>query len=414
MSDQLVDTIKSELSGLKSIIDQKIEKASEAQKAQSEATVSDIKSEVSNLVEKHNTLQEQIDKFESASQRLEGIKESNKGWAEKALDSAIANANGNFLSRVKEGGVYSKNVLVKAETVISSASDLLANSPTTNDVVMAQRGVSGIQYDPLRDFRVRSIFQQFSTTSNKIDWVEENAYSDGTAWKAEGTAVDPNSHFDLQRKSIAIEEFGTYFRIPRTMLEDIDGMRPYITSRLQEHWGEYEDGLLLSGTNASTPDHLGVLEVASAYTDVLADTNVNRFDVLAMAIKQVRDGNYNPNVILVTTDDYYTMLLEKGTDGHYVMPDTIRLGMSIPTVAGVPIIATNAMPADTFLVGDTRKGSGLFDREAGNVRFFEQDQNNAIRGLVTITINARLGLANWRPNAYVTGTFGAALATGSA
>lgn len=391
-------------------IDAKIEQATEAQKAESLGTFNDLKAEVNGMVEKYNKLQEQMDATESGLLRQKQAVEMNKSWVSKVNDAIKSE---DFGDRVKNGGMTIPNLRVKAETVLSSATDLLANSPTTVDVVAAQRGRSGVIYDPDRMFRVRSLIPQASTSSNKIDYVEEDAYTDGTTWLAEGGAATNSSHFDLVRKSIAVEEFGTYVRIPRAMLEDIDGLTGYINSRLTSKWGLYEDSLLLNGTNDSTPDHLGITEVASAYVDALADTNVNRFDVLAMAVRQAQIAEYQPNAILVHPTDYYTMLLGKGTDGHYLMPDTVRLGISLPTVAGVPLVSTTAMATGSFLVGDFTS-SQIYDRDAGSIRIWEQDQDNPIKRLVTITINARLALVNYRPSAYVTGTFANALATGSA
>jgi len=260
--------------------------------------------------------------------------------------------------------------------------------------------------------KVQEQLDGLESADNKIDYVEENAYSDGTTWLAEGGQADPNSHFDLQRKSVAVEEFGTYVRIPRTMLEDIDGITSYINSRLTSKWGLYEDNLFLYGTNDSTPDHLGITEVASAYTDVLADANVNRFDVLAMAIRQAQVAEYQPRVIMLHPTDFYTMLLGKATDGQYLMPDSIRLGISLPTIAGVPIVSTTAVTAGDFIVGDP-SASQVYDRNQGSIRIYEEDRDNPVKRLVTITINARLALVHYRPSAWVYGTFANALALGT-
>lgn len=408
---EVKDILEQKFDALGKQIDAKIEQAAEAQKNESLGTFNDIKSDVQGMVEKYNKLQEQIDAVESGMNRTKSEYEGNKSWVSKVNEQIKSDSD--FMEKVKSGGFTVNNLRVKAETVLSSATDLLANSPATVDVVAAQRGRSGVIFDPDRAFRVRSLIPQSSTSSNKIDYVEENAFSDGTSWVAEGANIDPNSHFDLVRKSVQVEEFQNYVRIPRAMLEDIDGLMGYINSRLVSKWGLYEDGLLLRGENASTPDHLGITEVASAYVDNLADANVNNFDIIAKAIQQAQVAEYQPNAILLHPNDYYNLLLTKATDGHYVFPDQTVMGLSAPRIAGVPLISTTAMTADTFLVGDFTS-SQIYDRNTGSIRIYEQDRDNAIKRLVTIEMSARMALVNYRPSAYIYGTFAAAKANGSA
>jgi HK97 family phage major capsid protein len=79
----------------------------------------------------------------------------------------------------------------------------------------------------------------------------------------------------------------------------------------------------------------------------------------------------------------------------------------------VPIIANTAVTLGDFLVGDFASGVQLFDRLQANIRFFEQDEDNATKNLVTVVAEERLALPIYRPTAFIYGNFATALAEGS-
>jgi HK97 family phage major capsid protein len=198
------------------------------------------------------------------------------------------------------------------------------------------------------------------------------------------------------------------------MLSDIAGLQSYLSVRLPKKIALKEDATLLYGEGSNLPSFVGLTEDATAYSDALADSNVNRFDVLTQAVAQVRDDEYMANAIMVHPDDYFNLLLIKDADGMYLMPDQFRFGAEQPRIAGVPLIANTAVTTGDFLVGDFSMGAQLFDRQQSSIRFFEQDQDNAIRNVVTVVASERLALAIYRPTAFVYGDFASALANGSA
>ena len=83
-------------------------------------------------------------------------------------------------------------------------------------------------------------------------------------------------------------------------------------------------------------------------------------------------------------------------------------------VDGVQIIETTAIGVGEFLVGDFQRGAQLFDRKTASINFYDQDEDNAQKNLITVVIEERLALAVYRPNAFVYGDFTSALAEGSA
>ena len=103
--------------------------------------------------------------------------------------------------------------------------------------------------------------------------------------------------------------------------------------------------------------------------------------------------------------------LLKDTSGQYIFPNFLPLGLANPvSVDGVPVIEHGAVPADTFLVGDFSRATG-FDREAANVRFSEENEDNFVKNLISVRIEERTTIAVYRTDAFVSATFTAAQST---
>jgi|SRR6056297_1235161 len=112
---------------------------------------------------------------------------------------------------------------------------------------------------------------------------------------------------------------------------------------------------------------------------------------------------------MISISRYFEMIRRKEADGQYIFPFDVVTGNSLPRVAGVPIIPTTALSDDDFLVADFPSLTTLFDREGVTVRFYEQDQDNAIKDLVTVQIMGRMALPTYLPNAGRYGDFAAAI-----
>ena len=83
-------------------------------------------------------------------------------------------------------------------------------------------------------------------------------------------------------------------------------------------------------------------------------------------------------------------------------------------VDGVPVIVSTAITAGTFLVGDFKLGAQIFDRRQLAIEFSNTNEDNFIKGMVTVRGSERIAIAVYRPKAFVYGTFAGALAKGSA
>ena len=283
-------------------------------------------------------------------------------------------------------------------------------STATTDTSAPEYLPTGIIYDPDRTAHIRNLLPAGTTSSNRPTFPVELTITDGTAVTGEGVQKGV-SQFTLDNKTFPVMKIAAILKISEEMLDDIPGLVTYIVNRFGAKLKVKEDETLLYSVASATAFD-GLTVAAQAYVDTLGDSLVNKWDVLMAAASQLQGDEYMATMHILNPTDSLSLKTEKGSDGHYVgrAPwDKMPL-----TVDGVPIMETTAITAGTFLTGDFARGAQVYDRKAASVNFYDQDEDNAQKNLITVVIEERLTLVVYRPNAFVYGDFASALAKGSA
>lgn len=406
---ELKEVLEQKLNALGDQIDSKINSATEAQKTNLKGELDNLKqNEIAKLTADYAELQKQLNAIDVKTNRIKGGDITLAKNFDNALIEAIKSDAGFKAFQARQSKSFSMNLT--GHSMFTKAGDMVTGNSFTGEVTAPTR-VPGIITDPDRAQHVRDFIAQATTDSDRVYYVRESAFEDNTATRGEAS-TKPQSDFELTQEEAPVRKIATYVRMSTEMLNDTPGLVSYLTTRLPKKLRLEEDDQILYG-NGTAPNLEGITAVASAYVDTLADADVNRFDVLVKAISQARADEYVANAIMLNPADWYSMLLTKDGEGAYVFPESARFGGVAPRIAGVPIIANTAIASGDFLVGDFASGVQLFDRLQANVRFFEQDQDNAIKNMITVVAEERLALAIYRPTAFIYGGFAAALAQGS-
>jgi HK97 family phage major capsid protein len=283
-------------------------------------------------------------------------------------------------------------------------------STATTDTSAPDYLSTGIIYNPDRKMHVRDLLPGGQTSSNRPTFPVELTITDGTAVTAEGTQKGV-SQFTLDNKTFPVMKIAAILKISEEMLDDIPGLVSYIVNRFGAKLKNKEDETLLYSVASSTAID-GLTVAAQAYVDVLGDAAVTKWDVLMAAATQMQVDEYVPTLHLMHPSDTLSMKTEKGSDGHYVGRAP---WVAMPfTCDGIRIAETTAITAGTFLTGDFTSGAQVMDRKAASVNFYDQDEDNAQKNLITVVVEERLTLVIYRPDAFVYGDFASALANGSA
>jgi HK97 family phage major capsid protein len=192
------------------------------------------------------------------------------------------------------------------------------------------------------------------TNKKYVQWAEQ-ANPDGTTdYTAEGAAKN-KIDFDWVEKSAEVLKVTAYIKVSKEALEDLDGLQNEINMELTEQILLKVDAELLSGAGTS-----GILKgILSGDTAWAAGSfatsipNANKSDVLRTAIAQVVANEFVPDYALLHPNDIASMELEKGSDGHYVLPPFRSADGTL--ISGVKVIGNTGQTVDKFTVGDFTK-----------------------------------------------------------
>lgn len=389
VKDTLSEQVKSAEGKLENLIAKHDEEVKNIGRSH-EDTVNNIKSLEANIL----AMKERQDAHEKEAGRLKG---GNRVESFGSVLKDALRANSERINKFKsDKSAFSFDV----KAIMTESANFV------NEVVEPTR-VPGIKYGPERAARVRNFLAQGTTSSNTVYYTRETAFTDATAITGEG-AGKPQNDLTLSQLSAPVYKIASHFRVSEEALNDLDALSSHIALRGVEKYLNVEDTQLLYGTGSSQIEGLTVSSTDYAM-DAYTDADAQEYDVLIQAVRQLRDTNYNPTAAMVSIDRFVRMIQRKDSEGRYIMPDPVIFGAQRPTVLGIPIIATNAMADDDFLVADFPMMTTLFDREGVNVRFYEQDQDNAIKNLVTVVIEGRLALPTYLPGAGRYGNFADAI-----
>jgi len=382
-------------------IDKKIKESNEKLTAKvSEETharlLKEVKAELEPKLAEYAKMRERLDEMEAKSKRIWTYGSTEKPFAvelKERLSDIIAKEGGR--------GLRGRSFDFEQKTVI----DMTELNAFNSTQVVPPNYVPGIKYDPTRAVRMRDLLSVGETNSNLVSFIQEYSYTAAAAVTTEGTEYNQED-FTLKQVDAAVKLITSYIVISENMLEDVAGLTSYITTRLPEKLRNAEDSFILSDAT------YGILTKGTAYSDNLADSNVQRIDVLVDACRQTKIYEYRPTAILLHPNDAALLKLTKDANGQYLYP-WVFVGNN-PSIDAVPIIESTAMSEGYFLVGDFKKGAQLFDRRKLTIEFSNANEDNFIKGMVTVRCHERIALAVYCPHAFVYGGFAAALAQGTA
>jgi HK97 family phage major capsid protein len=127
-------------------------------------------------------------------------------------------------------------------------------------------------------------------------------------------------------------------------------------------------------------------------------------DTIRLGMLQVALAEFPANGIVLNPIDWAYMEMLKDANNLYLIGNP--QGTTSPTLWGLPVVATQSMTVDKFLVGAFDMAAQIFDRQNATVEVSTEDQDNFVKNKVTIRAEERLALAIYRPQAIVFGDLG--------
>lgn len=292
-------------------------------------------------------------------------------------------------------------VSMETKAIISSLTTDANGS--AGDLLMPTR-VPGIVAPNQRRLTVRDLLTPGRTDSNSVQYVKETGFTNSAATVSETAGTTkPQSEIKFDIATSNVTTIAHWVQATRQILDDASMLQSYIDGRLRYGLALVEENQLLNGGGTGT-DLNGIYTQAAAFSaPITIPATVTKVDVIRLALLQASLAEFPSTGIVMHPSDWATIELLKDTAGAYLIGNP--QGTLTPTLWGLPLVATQAMTIDKYLVGAFQLGAQIFDRWDARVEVSTEDDQNFRKNLVTILAEERLALAVYRPEAFIKGDF---------
>lgn len=402
MSEKELETAARELKAAADELKSQSEKAQAEVKRLGDLTT-ETKAAADQALIKHNEIAARMTEIEQKLVRSPG------GPTQRKTLGQIVTENDEFKAwaqRAAKGGKSSFQMPVKA--IISALTTDADGS--AGDLIVPMR-VPGVVTAPQRRMTIRDLLTPGRTGVNAIQYVKETGFTNNAATVTEtaGTAkAQSEIKFDIV--TAAVTTIAHWVIATKQILDDVPMLQSYLDGRLRYGLMLEEEDQLLNGGGTGT-DLNGIYTQATAYSAPIVPTeagNMTKVDVLRLAMLQAALAEYPASGIVMHPADWADIELTKTEDGAYLFANPQN--GSDKRLWRLPVVDTQAMTVDKFLVGAFQLGAQVFDREDATVDISTEDSDNFRKNLVTIRAEERLTLAVYRTEAFVKGDFSDALA----
>lgn len=275
-----------------------------------------------------------------------------------------------------------------------------------------------VYQNPTRPTRIRDLIPSIPTSSNAVEFMRENVFTNNAGPQGSASGVGAGELQTKAKSDITYElitkpvsTIAHHVIASRQVLSDAPMLQGLVNGRLTYGLDLESDDQLLLGDG--TGQNLTGIMVDGDINDVgqlpsgtaAADIPSAMIDHIRKAITQCQLMEYyNINGLVVNPQDWEKLETAKATDGHYLM-------VSMPTTTSeqrlwrVPVVVTNAMPVNNFLLGDWSMGAVLYDRESITIRVSESHNNLFIENGVAVLAEERYTLGIPLPKAFTKGLF---------
>jgi HK97 family phage major capsid protein len=221
-----------------------------------------------------------------------------------------------------------------------------------------------------------------------VRFVDQTLNTNAAAGVTEA-AEKPEGARTWQEYTLPIEVYAEVLPVTNQALSDVDMMATEINTSLLRNLADVKDQALWNGSG-TPPAIKGIYTYADEYVAAAAGiTDANIYDLIVKMQESIAGAtSYMPNFAVMNIADINLMRLKKDDHNNYILPPFASQDGS--QVAGITIVASNSVTADTMLVGDfdfaTLYALGGVQLDVGWI------DKQFIENMVTIRAEERFGL----------------------
>jgi HK97 family phage major capsid protein len=349
------------------------------------------KGRVDELLVKQGELQTTLQEIQQKQARVQTAFDAQKSIGFQAIESdKIKAANG-------AGPQVGQSIHVGVKFINSATG---AGAGNVGAAIEPNR-LPGMLRIPDRRFFLRDLIAPGRTDKPLITYVKETGYVNNAAPVAEG-ARKPESSISLTTVNQGITKLATFMKASTEILADLPMLQSLIDYRLRFMLRFREEAQMLNGSGVGNNLN-GIYTQATAYVKPTGSTTpTTTIDLLRLALLQAELAEFPSDGLVLNPIDWTNIELLKDSTGQYIIGNP--QGTLDATLWRRPVVQTQAMTVGNFLAGAFQLGAQIFDRQDAAVVIATENEDDFVNNLVTILIEERLGLAVYRPEAFVKGS----------
>ena len=407
---QVKETIEEMKGNMESIL----EKESEIKTAKDAAN--DAKEKVEKLSERNaelvdqvkelnstiDPLQDQVDNLDVKLQERKGGANGFKSLGDEVSDGLTDSVEQKNFTGSRPPAGTSFQTRVKGRSIKE-----VLNPPSNSGATVEPDYQEEIIPSPvLRTPTIMDLVSVMETSSDSVEWVRQNAETNSSSPQSGQGAALSETDMGFTLETDNVETLGHIAKASVQILNDAPRLRDYINTRIRALLElELEDQVLMgSGTNN---DLDGLVPNASEYPDgstpnlesVVVDGDATDIDKIGVSLLQIQRNNFAPTGIVLSPLNWWGIQLQKDADDNYQF--TNPQNQTSPRLWGYPVIATNALPEGSSLVGNFELGATFFDRRNITIDASTENADDFEKLMVTLRAYVRGMLAVEQPNAMV-------------
>ena len=259
----------------------------------------------------------------------------------------------------------------------------------------------GVVSKARRRLTIRQLLTTVPIESGSVEYPEQTARNLNAGMQIE-TQAKPESEMAWELRNVPVRTIAHWIPASVQVLDDAAQLGALIDTELRYGVALKEEEQLVYGSGTGS-NLTGMATKATTFAAPITIAGLNMLDMIGLGILQAALTDNEPDGIVIHPSDWWRMRLMKDADGKYLLGDP---GANVtPVLFGLPIVPTQAMQIDKFLVG-AFAAQTLYDRQQATVDVSTEHADFFTRNLVAIRCEERIGLAVKHPEALIYGDFG--------
>lgn len=306
---------------------------------------------------------------------------------------AAASVAGN-MERGRKGSVIAE---YKADAISVPSSIQPAITDYDTNLVLQNR----------RRLYVADLFGSETVSGNALTYFVEGAITDATGVIGEGGVYGQSTEAEPTAVTETLKKVGHYYKETDELLADADRLAKSIDNRMAYLIDKCEEEQLLNGDGTGM-NITGILGRDGIQAQTCKTGATDIADAIETARQAIRTASvYEADGIVINPNDWLKLRIAKDGNGQYYAGGffTGAYGNGAPSNGdsfwGLRAVVTSAIPQGTMLVGAFAQGGAVVRKGGTTIEVSNSNEDDFIRGQVTIRGTKRLALAVRYPAAFV-------------